>query len=222
MRRGIFDATARAPRRSLGAVVFDAASVGLSGLAAAFVVGALARSLHASDVLAVAMAVPVGLLVADLVSAVAHWFCDTFFDSKTPLLGAVIGPFRLHHHDPDAFRRHDVCERNRNNCLAALPLLALVHCLTPRVAETGRPFVGAMLAVVAIALASATQIHAWAHDRHAPGPVRWLQRCGILLSRERHARHHREAHDRSYGIVNGWVNGALDRTGFFRRGSAVR
>jgi ubiquitin-conjugating enzyme E2 variant len=172
--------------------------------------------------LAVAAAVPVGLLVADLVSAVAHWFCDTFFDSKTPLLGAIIGPFRLHHDDPDAFRRHDVCERNRNNCLAALPLLALAHCLTPRLAEAGRPFLGAMLAVVAIALAGATQIHAWAHARDAPRPVRWLQRCGILLSCEHHACHHREAHDRCYGIVNGWVNGALDRTGFFRRGSGVR
>ena len=78
-----------------------------------------------------------------------------------------------------------------------------------------------MMTVAAVTLASATQIHAWAHDADAPRPVRWLQRRHVLLSRERHARHHRQAHDRSYGIVNGWANGILDGTRFFRRAEAL-
>ena len=214
----MFDVTS-APRRSVGAVTFDAASLGLTTAVAGFVVARLGQSLHRVDALAVALAVPAGLFLADLVSAVSHWFGDTFFDAKTPLLGAVIGPFRLHHDDPEAFRRHDFFERNRNNCLVALPLLGLLGlALRPPLAacRLGCPFLAAMLAVAALALASATQIHAWAHDDGAPRPVRWLQRCGILISRQRHARHHCAAHDRSYGIVNGWANVALDRTRFFR------
>ena len=173
-------------------------------------------TLHGHDALAVAAAVPAGLWVADFVSAVAHWVGDTFFDSETPLLGVIIEPFRLHHDDPQAFRRHDFLQRNRNNCLAVVPLLALVYFLPP-LGDTSRPFWGAMLASAAITLAGATQIHAWAHDDDAPRAVRRLQRWGILLSAERHACHHRGAHDRSYGIVNGWANGLLDRTRFFRR-----
>jgi hypothetical protein len=70
--------------------------------------------------------------------------------------------------------------------------------------------------VVAIALARATQIHAWAHDEDVPRLVGWLQRWGILLCRDRHARHHQGTHDRAYAIVSGWANGALDRIEFFR------
>jgi lathosterol oxidase len=80
----------------------------------------------------------------------------------------------------------------------------------------GHVLFSAVLTVMAVVLAGATQIHAWAHDATAPRPVRWLQRRGILLSRDRHARHHAGAHDQSYGIVNGWANGVLDRARLFR------
>jgi len=175
----------------------------------------------AFDALSVALALPAGLAVADLVSAIAHWFGDTYFAADAPLLGPIVGPFRLHHADPDAFRRHGVFERNRNNVLAALPLLVFAAWLAPWASAAGHPFWGATLAVASIALAGATQIHAWAHDDDVPRLVGRLQRCGILLSRERHARHHRNAHDRAYAIVNGWANAALDCTAFFRRAETV-
>jgi ubiquitin-conjugating enzyme E2 variant len=169
------------------------------------------------NALGIVAALPAGLLAADLVSAVAHWFGDTYFQTDTPVIGPIVGPFRLHHRDPDAFRRHSFSERNRNNVLVALPLLAVASWLTPRALVMGQTFAGLTLAVAAVVLASATQIHAWAHDPHAPSVVRWLQRAGVLLSTERHAQHHRGAHDVSYGLVNGWTNGLVDRTQFFRR-----
>ena len=169
------------------------------------------------DALSVALALPAGLAVADLVSAIAHWFGDTYFAADAPLIGRIVGPFRLHHADPNAFRRHGLFERNRNNVLAALPLLVLAAWLSPWASAAGHPFWGATFAVTSIALAGATQIHAWAHGDDVPRLVARLQRCGILLSRERHAHHHRNAHDRAYAIVNGWANAALDSTAFFRR-----
>jgi ubiquitin-conjugating enzyme E2 variant len=169
------------------------------------------------NAVSVVAALPAGLLVADLVSAVVHWFGDTYFQIDTPVIGPIVGPFRLHHRDPEAFRRHSFSQRNRNNFLVALPLLGAASWLTPRAITTGHALAGLTLAVAAVVLASATQIHAWAHDPDAPRVVRWLQRAGVLLSSERHAQHHRGAHDGSYAIVNGWANGLVDRTQLFRR-----
>jgi plasmanylethanolamine desaturase len=199
----------------------NGASVMIAALTAALVLIRLLGSLHADDAAAAMVALPLGLFVADVVSALAHWFADTYFDADSPVLGAIIGPFRLHHDDPRAFRRHDFCERNRNNCLVALPLLGLAYWLSPWATEMGNPVVGATVTVTAITLASATQIHAWAHEGDVPRVIAWLQHSGILLSRERHARHHLGAHDRAYGIVNGWANAALDRTQLFRRTEAL-
>ena len=52
-----------------------------------------------------------GYLAGDLMSGVVHWFCDTFFEEDTPLIGRVlILPFREHHRDPLAMTRHGFAE----------------------------------------------------------------------------------------------------------------
>ena len=199
----------------------DRASVVLAAVAALLVLLRLIGSLHGTDVPAVVAALPVGLFMADFISALAHWLGDTYFDADTPVLGAIVGAFRLHHRDPDAFRRHDFFERNRNNCLVALPLLVLAWWLLAEEHRHGQPLVGTALAVAAVLLASATQIHAWAHDEDVPRLVGWFQHAGLLLSRERHTRHHRGTHNRAYGIVNGWANAVLDRSRFFRHAETL-
>jgi hypothetical protein len=55
----------------------------------------------------------------------------------------------------------------------------------------------------------------WAHARQAPAVVCWLQRKGVILSPERHARHHRGGFDRSYCMTSGLLNPLLDRSDFF-------
>jgi ubiquitin-conjugating enzyme E2 variant len=47
--------------------------------------------------------------------------------------------------------------------------------------------------------------------------VRWLQRRGLILSRETHSRHHTRPHTRNYCITNGWCNAALARLDLFAR-----
>ena len=203
-------------RRSRFSRVVDAAGVAATALMVALLLVRLASSVHGRGGCALVVAVPAGLLAADLASAFAHWFGDTFFTEKTPLLGALVRPFRLHHEEPGAFVRHGFFERNRNNCLAALPLLVSAYVLCPQAGTLAGAFVVGALSFASIALAAATQLHAFSHDRQAPHVVRWLQRRGVLLSPEHHARHHRGAHDRVYGIVNGWSNGVLDRCRVFR------
>ncbi|CAO2209924.1 unnamed protein product [Urochloa humidicola] len=53
----------------------------------------------------------------------------------------------------------------------------------------------------------------WAHETPArlPPGVAALQRAGVLVSRSRHARHHRPPYNTSYSTVSGMWNGVLDR-----------
>jgi sterol desaturase/sphingolipid hydroxylase (fatty acid hydroxylase superfamily) len=211
-----------AARRSRSARAIDVMAVMATTATAALVVARVWTTMYGGRSWVLVLALPSGLFAADLVSAVAHWFGDTFFAEDTTVLGVLIRPFRLHHEDPGAFRRHDFLERNRSNFLAALPLLMTACALCPNAGSFGDAFGVATLSFASIALACATQIHAFAHDRTAPRVVRWLQLRGILLSPAHHALHHRGVHDRAYGIVNGWSNGMLDRCRIFRFLESVR
>jgi sterol desaturase/sphingolipid hydroxylase (fatty acid hydroxylase superfamily) len=53
--------------------------------------------------------------------------------------------------------------------------------------------------------------HYWAHQGSKSGIVRWLQRRGIIISPEHHARHHRGPFDSHFCIFTGWNNWWLDR-----------
>jgi ubiquitin-conjugating enzyme E2 variant len=128
------------------------------------------------------------------------------------VLGTIfIAPFREHHVDPGALARHGFFERNGNNCLGSVPLLlAAISRLEPGAVTHAAEIVAAGFFVAAsLTLCATNQIHAWAHGTHAPRPIRALQRAGILIAPERHARHHRG--DRAYAVVSGWSNALLDR-----------
>ena len=72
------------------------------------------------------------------------------------------------------------------------------------------------IAEVAASMAT-NQFHMWAHATSVPASVRWLQRLGLVLSPERHARHHCGEFDRSYCMTSGWLNPLLDRIDLFGR-----
>ena len=79
------------------------------------------RSVESIGAIAIALtALLTVYAAADWLSGLAHWFCDTFFDEDTPVIGAaLIQPFRgEHHRDPLAMTRHGFLELNGNNCLA--------------------------------------------------------------------------------------------------------
>lgn len=178
---------------------------------------ALAGITDLASGMAVLLALPLALLLADLVSGLVHWFCDNFFAEDTPLLGpALIQPFREHHRDPLAITRHDFLERNHSNTASVLPILAWGALAGPGAAETAvQAFANALLACFGLAIASTNQIHAWAHAPRAPRPVRWLQRVGLVLRPRHHVRHHRDG--AAYCITGGWLDAALERARLFER-----
>jgi ubiquitin-conjugating enzyme E2 variant len=165
-----------------------------------------------------------GLLAADAAGGVAHWFCDSFFAEETPILGPLfIEPFREHHEDPGAMTRHGFLELNGNSALALCPVAAVALLAWPADrAGAWALFCGGAVVAFCLAGFATNQFHCWAHRVESPRRmVRWLQRQGLILSPEAHARHHAPPHDRAYCVTTGWLNGPLDRLGFFRAGERV-
>lgn len=187
----------------------------LAGLIAALL-GARLVGLASDFPLAVTAGALAGLLLADFLSGLAHWLCDTFGSPETPLVGrALIHDFREHHVDPQAITRHDLVATNGANCLASLPLATLALWLP----ATGRLAAAAvaLLAAAFLALAVTNQVHKWAHARRVPRLVAALQRRRLLLDPRHHAAHHRPPHTGAYCITGGWLDAPLDAIDFFGR-----
>lgn len=164
----------------------------------------------------VALAALLGVVAADFFSGLVHWAGDTWGDVDCPILGpGLIRGFREHHVDPLAITGHDFVETSGSVCLGLLPVLVLALVLPPTVAAL-------RLAVVALGCFSWSMfwtnvIHRLAHLPAPPQAAAWLQRAGVILSPDRHARHHVWPFDRSYCITTGWLNDPLDAVAFFRR-----
>jgi Lipid desaturase domain len=192
--------------------IADGASVTLAAALAAALLLRLALCLPSLHPSAPLLGLTLGFLAADVASGLVHWFCDTYFDPRTPVLGRMfIASFREHHVDPDALARHGFLECNGNNCLASLPLLlTAISLLEPgSVTHAGQDVAAGFFVAASLTICVTNQIHAWAHGAPTPKPIRALQRAGILITPERHARHHRG--DRAYAVVSGWSNVLLDR-----------
>jgi ubiquitin-conjugating enzyme E2 variant len=195
----------------------------VAGFAA--VSGALAMRLwsvprESPQLLAIGAGALLGYLVADVVSGIAHWFCDTFFHDDTPLIGrAFIHPFREHHADPLAITRHDFFEVNGNSCLALLPVVTVVLLLGQPDQGEAVPalFAQSMSLGFALATFATNQIHKWAHQPRPALPVRWLQAAGLVLRPEHHSRHHASPYRQAFCITAGWLDPLLDRTRVFER-----
>jgi ubiquitin-conjugating enzyme E2 variant len=207
-------------RRPRWAPLVESAAVTLFALLASSLLGGLLRGAAAAwDWAALLLALPLGYLLADFLSGCAHWFCDTFFDEQTPVIGALlIGPFREHHHDPLSITGHGFLELNGNSALALVPLLAWMW-WNGDAADVGfgGMLLQATLVFAALALVATNQLHRWAHEAEPPRTVRWLQRRGLILAPEHHARHHHPPHEGAYCITAGWMNAPLDRVRFFLR-----
>ena len=203
--------------RTSGVALVDLASVAAFALLWVALATRLARSFEpALLAVATALAVPLGVVFADLASGVVHWLADTCFAPETPWIGRlVIAPFREHHRDPQAIVRHGFLEVTGNNALVCVPgLAALLAWPLDERPELPRALVEALALATAAAVGATNHLHRWAHAAAAPRAIAWLQRCGLALSPARHAAHHR-TFDRAYCVTTGWLNPLLDASRLF-------
>ncbi len=198
--------------------IVDRGSVALFGLAFAYALYALAPGLASVDLVTAApVALLLAYLLADFLAGTVHWLADRYFDPQTPFLGPMlIAPFREHHVDPASIGRHDFFEVTGNNALVSTPVVVAVAQL-PQPEDWAGRFLALFGLGLALWLVATNLFHGWAHADRPPAMARRLQDWGVILSPTRHARHHRDAHDRAYCVTSGWLNPLLDRTRFFAR-----
>jgi ubiquitin-conjugating enzyme E2 variant len=159
-------------------------------------------------------AVALGLLAADFVSGVVHWAGDTWGDDQTGVIGPrFIRPFRFHHAHPHDMLNSHFFTTNGDTSLASLPFL-LAPFLLPLDTDGWR-FAAVFLWAVGGWGMWTHQFHRWAHTKHPPRAVRWLQRAGVILRPDHHWRHHKEPFAVNYCITTGWCDPVLTRVRFF-------
>ena len=153
-----------------------------------------------------------GYLCADLISGTAHWMGDRFWSETTPVLGPnFIAPFREHHIEPDEIVEHGVVELVGNTAIFALPVLAGTYHALDMQSGAGRSlFLAGLLLSAMVGVVVTNLFHRWAHMDQPPLHARLLQRTGLVLSRDHHARHHSGDFDRAYCITTGWMDRILD------------
>ena len=167
--------------------------------------------------LAVPLAALAGYLVADFLAGAVHWLADRYFRPATPILGPLlIAPFREHHVDSSGITRHDFFEVSGNNALACVPVVLALFAL-PAPSDFATTFLTLFGLSLTAALVATNQFHRWAHSPDPPPLARTLQGLGLILTPERHARHHSAAHDRAYCVTSGWLNPLLDGLRVFER-----
>ena len=145
-----------------------------------------------------------------LLTGFVHWFCDTFFDETTPLVGpGLIAPFREHHRDPLLMTRHGFLELTgssfrglgarcwRCSCGWSDSLTGLGERVRPRAGQrSGGDQSAAPLGARSVASGS------WRGS---------LQRIGLVLTPARHARHHEPPYAAAYCVTSGWLNPLCER-----------
>jgi hypothetical protein len=163
------------------------------------------------------LAAALGYVTADFVSGFVHFLADNIGSTRTPFFGPVfIRPFREHHVDPLAITRHDFLEVNGANCLISLPVLIGTWYFVP-IHGPGSLFFSAYIGLFLFGIFLTNQFHSWAHN---PSPSKWirgLQRTGLILGPEHHARHHTPPFNTYYCITSGWLNPILAKTRLFER-----
>lgn len=201
---------------SAGLRLVKGAALGLTALAGSAVALRLLAVLDVRTLPVAAAGALAGYLAADLLSGCVHWFCDTFFDEDTPIVGRrVIGPFRHHHRDPLAITHYRLLEQDGTGAFVMLPPLALALASgAPGASSAPGIALHAGLCALAAGMVGANLFHKWAHMADPPAVVRWLQRRRLILSPAAHERHHR-THTRAYCVTSGWWNPLLDRLDLF-------
>lgn len=161
-----------------------------------------------------------GLVVADFLTATAHWFEDTYlpFTTTPGLLGEIARANDMHHYIPYSITVGSWWQ----NCEVSVLLLAVVGTVlvatAPKWVAANRVF----LLTCALAMGVTNLVHRFQHERECRRPkvMTALMDSGLLVSREQHKVHHQQA-DVKYGVLLGFTNAVYDGLGVWRGLEAV-
>ncbi len=154
--------------------------------------------------------------LADLLSGLIHWVCDSFGCASTRFWGpAFIGPFRRHHDTPRDITKITLSENLGSSAMAGLAVLLLLsHQLVSLDPLTPLKTFGMMLFVLFVQFSVLSNLfHRWAHlrDPDKNQVTRFLQDHNLVIRSEQHWRHHKQNFRVNYCISNGWANQVTNR-----------
>lgn len=160
-----------------------------------------------------------GILVADFLSGVVHWYFDTYGTVNTPVIGVLIRSFREHHINPKAMCDHDFIEVSADNCIIPIPFLITCAIWQVQLSWTIEMFLMCSTLWTVVFVLFTNQVHKWAHmsDKFRPHIVRVLQKSGFILRSKHHWEHHLNPYDHNYCIFNGWCNPFLEKIDFWKK-----
>eukprot|EP00471_Norrisiella_sphaerica_P001849 CAMPEP_0184490918 /NCGR_PEP_ID=MMETSP0113_2-20130426/19200_1 /TAXON_ID=91329 /ORGANISM="Norrisiella sphaerica, Strain BC52" /LENGTH=719 /DNA_ID=CAMNT_0026875045 /DNA_START=170 /DNA_END=2329 /DNA_ORIENTATION=+ len=174
------------------------------------------------DVVQAGAAISLSVLFSDLFTGVFHWAVDNYGNRDTPVFGAVIEAFQVHHDYPWTLTYRPFATNAFAISLSVLPVLVVATALGPMASEVANSnLLGPNweLAVVVFTNAQilSQEFHKYTHMKRIPKPIKALQDCGAILPRTMHQNHHRSPFGDNYCILTGQMNPLLDSTNFFRR-----
>jgi plasmanylethanolamine desaturase len=147
---------------------------------------------------------------ADLVSGVVHWVEDAYARPDARLLGPLAEANLRHHWRPREFLQKSWWSSSWDLLLASAVVVALAAAFDVLTWQ---------VALFALLVANANQIHKWTHMTRAevPAPVRWLQNALLLQTPRHHARHHGGARNSHYCVMTNFVNPMLEEVMLWSR-----
>lgn len=156
---------------------------------------------------------PLAWIQADIISGIVHWFADTYGKIEWPIVGnTFIRSFLEHHIDPLSITRHDWIETNGANFFIGIPLLSFMFFTTEFIPHS----IIILFALTNILTALTNQFHKWAHQPNPHKLARSLQKVGLILDKETHAKHHTKPFDKNYNITNGHTNIIFEKLRLYR------
>lgn len=157
----------------------------------------------------------IGIFIADFMVAFFHWLEDALFDYciPIPVVRLIAKENLLHHYFPRTIVTRSYCY----SCIETIPitliLLALLYLAFPKVFTT-HPYMIIAAAVVGI---TSNLLHKFAHmrDCECPRIILAMQKVGILVGHEHHAKHHKDPTCK-YGVITPITNYICDGLAVWR------
>jgi hypothetical protein len=170
-----------------------------------------------------AVSIPAAWFLADFITGIVHWLCDTYGSTSTPVLGPkFIRDFRWHHKFPkDLTVSPFIYTIGHVALLSALTLPVAIGLLLNFSASFFIAFISLTYAFVTLWTVLTNQFHKWAHADNNPDWVSYLQKKNIILKPDHHQLHHTIPFNSNYCITHGWNNPFLEKIKFFRRAEFV-
>ena len=157
-----------------------------------------------------------GYLLADFITGTIHWFCDSFFDEETPIIGNfIIYSFREHHSHPLFITKDKFIEQDTTSFFIFMPFLYFATFTENSYLMSPNSVYGHFVLIgVCIGTFCTNLFHKWAHQRNQNFLIKKLQKLGLILNPDSHKKHHAD-HSKGYCVTSGLLNPILDYTRFY-------